>query len=305
MTREEQIQQRSLIETELYAGYEGLSIEGFLHKRSIACQMDEYGTIISATAEFARVMGFSSHRDLRGKSIIAVVRDSTEAHQWLPWVTEESAEAIAADIFKTAQEIGVVHKTLNIVTPDMMIYRAVVELDWIPTSQTYFLRGNHYDPYTASKVGGRTGPICIGAKGNVRTNRGSTYTQEDLVIIKQYLAAKSVEAMAEDLGITPKSLEYKLRGIAENYHFTSMGALVKHFAENFVNTLPSPENTLCAKANHPLFSRWRYELLPDRFLPTVRGYMSSAVKRVMPENTKAVDGLKAKLAKFKKPKEAV
>lgn len=291
---------KSFIEDELYKEYDGLTLEGWVHRRTAAMRLDEDFIIRDATMEMARMVGFASERDMTGLSFIQVMSQASQEHQWLQWASKGQQLINWQEVLDTAREVGIAHKTLNVVTPDMMVYRQVMEIDWVPTSQTYFLRANLYDPYIGEKAGGRQGPICIKPSGAVMNNTGGDYAVDDLALVMKYLEAPSVAALAEAEGMTTKACEYKLRQIAEHYGYSSIGELVKHYAGKFCRTLPQPTNTVTSPVNHTLYSRWRFELIPNRFLPTVRGYMSKAVKRVIPQNTDAVDGLRAKLAKYKK-----
>ncbi len=190
----------SPIQNELYKRFEGMSLESWMHNRVIACRTNDDFIIQTATAEFARFVGVDSHRKLKGQHLLDVLCNNAPNHQWMPWHSPDNTRANWESILDRAKTVGISHKVLNCVTADMMIYRQVVEVDWIPTTRQFNFIANLYDPNVGKGAGGRKGPVCLKSDGSVGTNQGSSFNVEDMRLVIAYCDAKSVKELAEAEG---------------------------------------------------------------------------------------------------------
>lgn len=244
---------------------QGVSVEQMLGEWVAGLIFDESMNILSATPMAARMLDVTV-KDLIGANLVESII-ARPNWPWVPWVNATQQVGLLENVLKDAVKNGSTGREINILTRSQMLYRGNINVLWRSADRTFALWVNVVDPLTTSD-----GSIALTAwidGDNLRGSLGNHIRRDELELLLDYCKTKTIKELAENYRMTPKSMEHKLRGIAERYGCASITELAKHQMHRRLITVAQPHNTWRADTELNLFDSVRYRILPNHILPRV------------------------------------
>jgi len=242
---------------------QGVAVEQMLGEWIGGIIFDESMNILSATAMAARMLD-TTVKDLIGANLVELLITRPN-WPWVPWIHATQQVSLFENILKDAVKNGSTGREVNILTRSQMLYRGNINVLWRSADRTFALWINVVDPLTTSD-----GSIALTAwidGDNLRGSLGNQITRNELDLLLDYCKTKTIKELAEQYQTTPKSMEHRLRGIAERYGCASISELAKHQMHRRLVTVAQPHNTLRVDTELTLFDSVRYRLFPAHILP--------------------------------------
>jgi hypothetical protein len=204
------------------------------------------------------------------------------AWSWVNWVSPQQQVDLLESVLRDAVAFTATGREINLLTRGQMLYRGAINAVWRESDATFALWLNVVDPLTSSDESIAMTTWVDGEKLN--GSLGNSVTQRDLNLMLDYCRTKSVRELAELYKTTPKSMEHRLRKLAESYGCSSITELAKHQMHRRLVTVARPVNTLRVHCDFNLMDAVRHKKLPRHVLPAM-----SAVE----DDTKRVDATEA------------
>ena len=265
---------------DVIAGQLGISAEQLLSENITALILDESLKVLSATRMASRVLDLPV-KDLIGANLVEVLMDKP-AWSWVSWVSPQQQVDLLESVLRDAVAFTATGREINVLTRGQMLYRGAINAVWRESDATFALWLNVVDPLTSSDESVAMTTWVDGETLN--GSLGNSVTQRDLNLMLDYCRTKSVRELAELYKTTPKSMEHRLRKLAESYGCNSITELAKHQMHRRLVNVARPANTLRAHCDFNLMDAVRYKKLPRHVLPKM-----SAVD----DDTKRVDSTEA------------
>ena len=265
---------------DVIAGQLGISAEQLLSENITALILDESLKVLSATRMASRVLDLPV-KDLIGANLVEVLMDKP-TWSWVSWVSPQQQVDLLESVLRDAVAFTATGREVNLLTRGQMLYRGAINAVWRESDATFALWLNVVDPLTSSDESIAMTTWVDGEKLN--GSLGNSVTQRDLNLMLDYCRTKSVRELAELYKTTPKSMEHRLRKLAESYGCSSITELAKHQMHRRLVTVARPVNTLRVHCDFNLMDAVRHKKLPRHVLPEM-----SAVE----DDTKRVDATEA------------
>lgn len=261
---------------QVIAGQLGITAEQLLSENIAALILDESLKVVSATRMASRLFDLPN-KDLIGANLIEVLL-SKPAWSWVNWVSPQQQVDLIESVLSDAVAFTATSREINVLTRGQMLYRGSINVVWREADATFALWVNTVDPLTNSDESVAMTTWVDGEKLN--GSLGNSLTQRDLNLLLDYCRTKSVRELAELHNTTPKTMEHRLRRLAESYGCRSITELAKHQMHRRLVNVARPVNTLRAYCDFTLMDAVRYKKLRRHVLPKM-----SAVD----DDTKRVD----------------
>lgn len=250
---------------DVLAGQLGISAEQLLSENIAALILDETMKILSATRMASRLFDVPN-QDLVGANLVEVIMEKP-SWPWVTWVTAQQQVDLLESVLHDAVAYIATSREINVLTRGQMLYRGAINAIWREADATFALWINAVDPLTSSDDSVAMTTWVDGEKLN--GSLGNSVTQRDLSLMLDYCRTKSVRELAELYRTTPKTMEHRLRRLAESYGCRSITELAKHQMHRRLVNVARPVNTLRVHCDFNLMDAVRYKKLPRHVLPKV------------------------------------
>ena len=228
-----------------------------------ALVMGAEGDIYSANASMLRALGVSAE-ELASENLFARL---LQLPTWLGsgWVSPMQQIALFKTYMEAAKAHGRSGAEVNFLTPNCMLYRGSVNLLWQEETKTFFLWANINDVVTQRDP---HGVAQIWASEDAINQDGDPpLKQRDIQLLMNYCQSRSVAELAESHNTTRKSMEHRLRLLAESQGYASITEMNKALVMRVLKRFGSEYNTIVAFGNFDALDAIRKKILARHNLP--------------------------------------
>ena len=225
--------------------------------------LDSDTVIISANKPFAEVWNSTPAR-MVGEHLAELFM-AGDSWTGVQWVTPLQQVALFKTYAEAAKRYGRTGGEVLYYTPNQMVYRGSANLMWDEGREEYTIWMNFNDTVTQHDPHG-VHQIWAGDEF-VYEAGGHGLSQEDLLLLEKYCKTRSVAELAEQTDMTYKSVEHRLRVLAESHGYSSITEMVKGLAVRVLKRYSRPQNTVRLYANLEELDEIRKKVIPSHQLP--------------------------------------
>jgi len=248
--------------------------------RVIGCIiLDEELIVIDCTSMTAQLAN-RSKRDIIGASFSELFF-LEPMWSWATQVTDCTSSEIHQELMHQAVKHGIVAKDYWVLAPNHMLYRCMCQAAWNDLTKRFVLWFNVAD--TAMPTSATSGMVCEPLyldKDGVHTNLGTVCSFEDMQLLRNYCKSDSVRELAGLYKINVRTMEARLRSMAERHGYASITAMTKDFMRHYLATLPNPTNTVRIMSDQPTRDLNRFNMLPRHHFPHAESYIAKLKQMV-------------------------
>ncbi len=229
-----------------------------------ALVMDDETTILSINESMATLWG-RSVEELESANLVSLI---FEGVRWtgVMWVSPVQQIALLKTYMEDAKSYGRTGAEVLFYTPNQMLYRGSVNVQWRRASDTYLVWFNFNDTVTQRDPHGVNQVWADGE--TIFHSDGPEIRQSDIDLLEHYTRSRSLNELAESYGMTYKSLEHRLRQLAEAHGHSSITEFTKSLAGRILKRFARPHNTMRLYNNLPELDTARVRQIPTHRLPS-------------------------------------
>jgi len=181
------------------------------------------------------------------------------------WASPMQQIALFKTYMEAAKEHGRSGAEVNVLTPNCMLYRGSINLVWRGDSETFFMWANINDVMTQRDPHGVA--QIWASEDAIHQDGDPPLKQRDIQLLMNYCQSRSVAELAESHHTTRKSMEHRLRMLAESQGYSSITEMNKALVMRVLKRYASEHNTIVTFVDLDNLDSIRKKILARHNLP--------------------------------------